>query len=530
MIINKDENRYVFDPLYKVIYLPDFIWDILSSPEIQRLREVRLCNINSYSLTGCANINRYEHAIGTLFLAQQCLENWPPLIGLPNKTDQKLFLLAALLHDIISAPFGHSIEYIESKEGFQHESAFEFVITGDISAQQYNYQLTSRDPFFFGLPRNLLKKIRDELKLSTDDIKKIGYYISGQENFGPLINGTIDLDNIDNVYRMAYHIGLFESGKSPLELAQSMYVRKNKLIIKKESISLVQEWHEIRKKLYKFLLLNPEEFSAKCMLTEAIELNKISSSDEPIIWNVTDFELLTKLHQNRKKLDIQRDNPEALPVQDIITRLVTGNLYGCVCILSSREVDAYDKFTNFNSKSKMEREINQLISPDSSILIENFSKENKISIQGIKGIYYDEETNKLKISIDLNEKSMNNLILGPLKEYRYEITNLYSSMREKFKKFKVKNPKIALHSIKDRNKTERQITIEQDDGNVVTIGNRSEELLIGVFLRNSEWNMYKIEKLDKNPTILREIHNYFVKELQDPTLKIIDKYGEKKYV
>jgi len=530
MTVDMEKNRYVFDPLYKVIYLPTFIWDILSTPEIQRLREVRLCNINSYSLTGCANISRYEHAIGTLYLAQQCLESWPPLIGLPSKSDQKLFLLAALLHDIVSAPFGHSIEYIEHKDGFQHEADFEYVITGEITKQQYSYQLASQSPIFFGLQRKLLNKIRDDLKLNTDDIKKIGQFIRGQGDLGPLISGIIDLDNIDNVYRMAYHIGLVESGRTPVALAQSMYVLKNKLIVKKDYLSLVEEWHLIRKKLYKFLLLNPEEFSAKCMLTEAIELNKKFSSNERIVWNSTDYELLMELHKNKQKLDVQRENPNALPVQEIIERLVTGNLYGCVCIISTKNLDAYQKFIDFPSKCKMEDEINEKISPESSLVIDNFSKDEQKTIQGIKGIYYFDDTKKVKITVDLNEKTKNNLVSAALKEHRYEIENAFISMKERHKRFKIKNPRIALHPILDDNKTERQLKIQLDDQTEVTIGKKSQELLIGVFLRNSDWNMYKIDKMKKNSPIIQEICFYFAQQLNDPSIKIIEKYGEKKYV
>lgn len=100
---------YLYDPLYGTIYLPDFIWDVISCPELQRLREVRLCNINSLCLSGGANINRYEHAIGTCHLAQECLNSWPPLNPISEK-EQKLFVLAALLHDVASAAFGHSVE------------------------------------------------------------------------------------------------------------------------------------------------------------------------------------------------------------------------------------------------------------------------------------------------------------------------------------------------------------------------------------------------------------------------------------
>jgi len=529
MRIVTEKNRYIYDPLYKIIYLPDFIWEIISTPEIQRLREVRLCNINSYSLTGCANINRYEHAIGTLHLMQECLENWPPLIRIPNANDQKILLLAALMHDIVSAPFGHSIEYIENKEGFQHEAAFDLVISGNLSEQQYNYQRSSSDPIFFGFPRLLLKKIKEELKLDAQEINKIGQYIRGRGDFGPLISGTIDLDNIDNVYRMAYHIGIVESGKSPIELAQSLYIQNNQLVIKKENIELVREWHNVRKKLYKFLLLNPEEFSAKCMLTEAIELHKITKGD-PILWNYTDYDLLSKLYKNTKKLDIQRDHPDILPVQDIVKRLVTGNLYGCICIISSENVNAYEKFINFQYKIKMENNINKLLAPESSMFLGNFSEEIQQAIRVIKGISYDVDTKQVRITIDLNEKMMNNLISNGLNDHQDEIKNLFDLTQKKYKKFKIKNPKIALHSIIDDNKTERQIKIIQDDNNEIIIGNRSKDLLIGVFLRNAEWSMYKIKKLDKNYKLIQEIKQYFIQELEDPSIRVLEKYGEKEYV
>ena len=45
------------------------------TPEVQRLREVRLCNINSLCITGSANTNRYEHSVGTAFLAQINIES-----------------------------------------------------------------------------------------------------------------------------------------------------------------------------------------------------------------------------------------------------------------------------------------------------------------------------------------------------------------------------------------------------------------------------------------------------------------------
>ena len=66
-------KRYILDALYAVLYFPNFIWDVLFTPEMQRLRELRLYNINSLCFTGASNINRYEHSIGTCHLAMQCI-------------------------------------------------------------------------------------------------------------------------------------------------------------------------------------------------------------------------------------------------------------------------------------------------------------------------------------------------------------------------------------------------------------------------------------------------------------------------
>ncbi len=333
-------KRYIYDSLYGIIYLPNFIWDIIPSPELQRLREVRLCNINSLCLPGGANINRYEHAIGTCHLAQECLNFWPPLNPI-NEKEQKEFLLAALLHDITSAAFGHSIEYIESKEGFEHEMAFEYVLLGE-KGRSYRYKSVTLEPIFFGIHRELPSKI------SEKDIRIIGEIIAGKGRLGPLINWVMDLDNIDNVFRLGYHIGLVKSGETPLKLARSLYVKKDKLIVRNEAIPLIKEWYRVRKKLYSHLLLNPEEFSGKCMLTEAIELAKIKVP-RPFNWYCVDYELLEKLSKISSESYI------------ISSRLMKGNLYGCIGIFSTSKTDKYEIFSNSNKRRDLEDELSKII-------------------------------------------------------------------------------------------------------------------------------------------------------------------------
>jgi len=339
----RKNKRYIYDPLYGIIDdLPRFVWDVIPCPELQRLREVRLCNINSLCLPGGANISRYEHAVGTCYLAQECLNSWP-LLSPVNMREKERFLLAALLHDVVSGAFGHSVEYIESKAGFDHERAFKYVILGE-KERSYHYKFATLEPIFFGMPRALASKLADE------DIEAIGEVVAGNGRFGPLISSTMDLDNIDNVFRLAYHVGLVNSGEVPLKLARSLYIGRpttdkyGKLTLRKEAIPLVEEWHKVRKELYLLLLRNPEEFSAKCMLSEAIEIAK-EKTYLPFNWYDVDYELLGKLY------DICSES------RNIISRLMRGDLYGCIGIFSTTRTDKYEALSDTCTRRELESKL-----------------------------------------------------------------------------------------------------------------------------------------------------------------------------
>lgn len=436
----KSKNkRYVYDPLYGVIYLKDSVWDIMPCPELQRLREIRLCNINSLCLPGGANVNRFEHAIGTYHLAEECLNSWPLLNPISSK-EEKHFLLAALLHDVVSGAFGHSLEYIESKDGFEHEKAFDYVVIGEKTGS-YRYKSATLEPIFFGRHRELLSRVTEE------DLKAIGAIIAGRGRFGPLINSTIDLDNIDNVFRLGYHIGLVKSGEVALELARSLYTQNGKLVVRKEAVPLIEEWHKVRKKLYLLLLLNPEEFSAKCMLTEAIELAKIKEV-HPFNWHDVDYELLQKLSKISSETSV------------IVPRLMKGDLYGCIAIFSTSKTNKYKVLNSANKRREMEDEI--------SIIIRSKS------------------TSRFKSAL------------------------------------------IALHPIIDENKIERQVRIRKDDGGTVKIGTSSRQLLIGVFFKNMDLDMYKISNIhDDTMRALRDKVSVYLSEiLEDKNLCEVNLYEE----
>lgn len=330
-------GRYIYDALYGPIHFPDYVWKIMFCPELQRLREVRLCNINSLCLTGGANTNRYEHSLGTAYLATKCVES--ASLRMDESTTRRI-VLAALLHDVGSAAFGHSVQYVLDSQGYRHESLFEMITSGaqhapklpkqpalfdssngadDSTAQKYDYRHALVEPIYFGLPPRLASLIPD------DELKTISQMVEGEGPYHALINGTVDLDNIDNVFRLAYHMGLVRSGQAPLKLASSMMIEKENLVIDDGAIDSLKEWYEIRKTLYRYLLLNPDEFSAKCMLQEALE-NAQGQSTFSFAWQDVDYQLLERLSKCS-------DETSA-----IISRLMIGDLYGCIGLYSCPEL------------------------------------------------------------------------------------------------------------------------------------------------------------------------------------------------
>jgi len=521
-------KRYIYDALYGIIYLPDFIWDIMSCPELQRLREVRLCNINSLCLTGGANINRYEHAIGTCYLAKVCLENWPPLNPV-TKEDKIHFLLAALLHDVVTGAFGHSIEYIE---GFKHEEDFIYAVVGE-KGSEYQYKAVSTEPIFFGMPRELLTKLdiikkRYRVKIN---VEKIGEIIAGRGRFGPLINSIMDLDNIDNVFRLAYHIGLVKSGEVPLKLARSLYIKNKKLVIRKEAVSLIQEWYNIRKKLYSFLLLNPEEFSAKCMLSEAIELAKIKEK-EPFRWFHVDFELLEKLSRialvriqiKEPKCALNRNFKKELDKPIISENLKSILRQYDINISSFANIEKTEKGWRIKSKRKeylIKEKGEELVIYKIGTRGENIStivsRLMKGELYGCIGIFSTSKIEKNNIFTNFSKK----------RELEDELSSIMKNRCNSI----FKNSMIAIHLIIDVNKTERQVIIHTDCGEMIKVGRSSKRLLIGVFFRNKNLNIYKLDALNKKNSgklkkVQEEVYRYLVEILDDQNLKKVELYGE----
>jgi uncharacterized protein len=125
------------DSLYGHIEFDSEISSLILKPIVQRLRHVRLSNINSLDLPGIANLSRFEHVLGAAYLASR--------VGFRNRLSHfhDLALQAsALLHDWAITAFGHLVEealqYVGT--GFSHESRLSDIASGGLPEEVLGVQ------------------------------------------------------------------------------------------------------------------------------------------------------------------------------------------------------------------------------------------------------------------------------------------------------------------------------------------------------------------------------------------------------
>jgi HD superfamily phosphohydrolase len=378
----------VWDPLYGRINLSKFEYKLISLPEVQRLRGIRMCNINSLLVTGASEISRFEHTIGVLRLTQEWLKHHPV-----SKTDSADLTAAALLHDMQTGPFGHSLQYVLEENEIDGEFIHEDIVHGK---RNYYHQDLIANASFAGRPFGA------DILLGPK-WTSVGNLIKGQGLLGPLISGSMDLDNIDNVVRLAYHVGVANSddSKVALSLAREIDIIDGALTFSESVLNSVHRWLEIRRALYNLLLLDWAEFSAKAMFTRAVEIALAKNILGASSWVHTDAELLTILEKH--------GIGDAQAVGDLIKRLRLGDLYTPVVMVQSPSIQYYEELSNVTIKSEIEAAITEFA-----------KRELNMNIKIIFHLILDKGKTQRAVSVRVKEtgetktigKNSKNLLIG----------------------------------------------------------------------------------------------------------------------
>ncbi len=280
------------DSLYGEVRLDERIAQLAAAPEVQRLRHVRLSNIDSVTMPGIANLSRYEHVLGVTHLASR--------VGLRRRirnTDHLALMAAALLHDWAITAFGHLVEeafnYLSIE--FDHEHKLDALLHGKSNGETLGARLqivAGRQTGLSDWARNVA--VEGE---RVEFLNRIGELIQGGGRLGRLICGDMDLDNIDNVYRMAFHMGLPIDKQLPVRLAEAIVgIGENQsLVFARAASTDISAWVNVRREVYSRLMPTRHDFSYKLMIlwaaTRQIKAHLLTGAD----WTLVDADFVTKL-------------------------------------------------------------------------------------------------------------------------------------------------------------------------------------------------------------------------------------------
>lgn len=324
------------DPLYGQIELDSLITEILEKcPELKKLRYVGMMNFRSINMLGLTNVSRLEHAIGLAYLSQ--------LFSVANDYSEKNNLLvASLYHDINCGPFGHAVEWaIRRFTSYEHETKADW-----ISDEEKN---PSIDKPLFIEPNGIHRyRFKERYNLLFE-------YINGLKNGTTsfiINNNGIDLDNIDNVYRMGFYLGLVTKDKNfPIILSRNLKVidNYNNFIIGEEFLHLVEHWHNLRSEIYRKFIYSKEyltyEYLLFLLISKYARHHLSDIEDIYNIWQLTDERLLFKFFEDEKK-----NFPE---ISEIAKKLILFNLDKVYSIIRTKQFEQKERLLDENCQNDL---------------------------------------------------------------------------------------------------------------------------------------------------------------------------------
>ncbi|MEK7522864.1 MAG: HD domain-containing protein [Patescibacteria group bacterium] len=287
------------DSLYGEISFPQLIAKCLASPEIIRLKDIRLSNINCDQTPGLSNTSRFEHIIGCTYLAYIFAKN-------NNFSERDIYELcvAAMYHDVATPPFGHSFELVLS--GFNHEIETRNIIMGSGSnlwkSPYENQYFQGSYPKLPEIISSYNRNVKERLSL-----ERIAEYTIGKGKFGSLIKNDIDLDNLDNIIRAAFYSGIKVDKDLPVRIVnRSKLDERGNLVLAAHDKELIDLWKQAKYLLYDMFLNNKHDLVKELYLQYifkiALDLNVLTQED----WGLSDRQIITKLVQHSETAELYK--------------------------------------------------------------------------------------------------------------------------------------------------------------------------------------------------------------------------------
>ena len=311
-----NNSKIIRDPIHGNIQIKNYFVDLLETPEIQRLYNIKQLGFAHLVFPG-AHHTRLEHSLGVYKIANQISD----ILEL-DKYDKNILICAALLHDIGHGPFSHTLESILlEKFGVDHIDLTEKLILGE-------YDIFESEEKKF-IQSQSVNQIIEKEGLNK---KELIHIIRGKRNeksyLSQILNSTIDADQIDYLVRDAFYTGVAYGLIDIERLLQTLRIFENNLTINRKGVGVIENILMARGLMYSSVYFHKTVRIAELMLSKAIE--EISEFEPFEFFRMTDAEILNSL---KNMGDFQ---------YEIITRLKYRKLFKQAYVASFYELEKHE--------------------------------------------------------------------------------------------------------------------------------------------------------------------------------------------
>ncbi len=379
---------FIRDSIHGDLHLTDYELKVIDTIEMQRLRRIKQLGFTNLIYPG-ANHTRFEHSIGTSYLANKLSERLEL-----DKDTIELIRVSALLHDIGHAPFSHVSERVLKHK---HE---------DISKEIIKH--------------SSITDIINE-KFTTKEVIDI---ITGKKPYGKIISGDLDVDRMDYLKRDSYYTGVAYGVIDTERLIYTLVFDDDNLVLTPKGVQAAESTLLARYFMYPSVYQHHTTRIVNGMFRICLK----SLLDKGVVKE----EELKTLDEN--ELIHMARYTEGLPKQ-IINAIDTRHLYKKIDTINLSEIENPEEIFKIDKKSINEAEeaiANKLdITPQEVIIDrpEGLSyKEMSIQVKTCEGLKPIKEVSTI----------VNSLIKA---QYNYSDLALYMSQenREKAKNIKIEN-------------------------------------------------------------------------------------------
>jgi len=299
--------------------LTPLLSDLLRSPEINRLRNMRQMNFDVPLIQELGRSRRLPHSIGVAHLAISLAHK-----SSLNVADQKVLMAAALLHDAAIPPYGHLVEseFKKIAPSFKHEEVLKDLINATITQKAR----------FTELVPNHYHKVFDILEKHEVDSDKV-ISLACPDGESP-ISADIDIDNIDNIHRMAAMLGWSGAKENLQELMSKTRLNGlSHLEFDEAAQPNLEKWLDMRQRIYTMIIAHPECIPHNALQTDLVRMAINEKIITPEHWYLTEPQFEMELMRNAR-------------TQDLAHQLISGCEYHVIDYVWIKDFDSIDKKIN----------------------------------------------------------------------------------------------------------------------------------------------------------------------------------------